>query len=320
MADSSAAVALFVFNRPQPTAQVYERIRAARPRRLLVVADGARASRPEDIELCRITRKVVSSPDWPCELLTNFSDENLGCRQRVSSGLDWIFQECEEAIVLEDDCVPSLSFFRFCGELLSRYRDDPRIMHISGDNFQDGSRRGEASYFCSRYTHSWGWATWRRAWCHYDSGMSWWPTARKQRWLEDILDDPGEAKYWDGIFQRLYLGQIDTWDYQWLFACWRQGGLSILPNVNLVTNIGIGADATHFKEADGTVGIAAHELESLVHPGQVVRDLEADRYTFRTHIRGNSEPGDRTWLREVRHRLALGARMKRMVFGSPDSL
>src|SRR5215831_13781675 len=167
-----APVALFVFNRPKLTATVYERIRAARPRRLLVVADGPRPFRPEDRQLCRATRQIVSAPDWACELLTNFADENLGCGRRMSSGLDWVFQQCSEAIILEDDCVPCESFFSFCSEMLNRYREDARIMHVSGNNFQDGRTRGRGSYFFSRYTLSWGWATWRRAWSHYDVKVS----------------------------------------------------------------------------------------------------------------------------------------------------
>jgi hypothetical protein len=308
-----APVALFIFNRPQLTAKLYERVRAARPRRLLVVADGPRGSRPADGPLCLATRQIVSAPDWPCELLTNFADENLGCGQRMSSGLDWVFQQCSEAIILEDDCIPCASFFTFCSEMLNRYRDDPRIMHVSGDNYQDGKTRGRGSYFFSRYTLSWGWATWRRAWRHYDLKVSAWPTAYRERWLESILEDPKEVRHWEDVFDRLYRGRIDTWDYQWLFTCWRQNGLSIHPNRNLVTNIGVGPDATHFKEGNSTLGLATHDLDELIHPDSIVRDEEADRLTFNEHIAPKPAPIDASWLRRAKQRLALRARAKRLV-------
>src|SRR6266568_1608199 len=290
---SLAPVALFIFNRPQLTAQVYERIRAARPSRLLIVADGPRADRHDEADLCVATRIIVTSPDWPCELQTNFAKQNLGCRARMSSGIDWVFEQCPEAIILEDDCLPGPSFLPFCTEMLTRFRDDDRIMHVSGDNFQDGNRRGTASYFFSRYSLSWGWASWRRAWKHYDVNISTWPQAFCAKWLESIMDDPEEVRYWDSIFDRQYLGKIDTWDYQWLYACWRHGGLAIQPNVNLVSNIGAGPDATHFKDGHTTIGIPTGELERLVHPEVVIRDRAADQYTIKEHIAmlQSSQPG-----------------------------
>jgi len=298
-------VALFVFNRPYLTAQVYERVRAARPSRLLVVADGPRPTRPEDCQLCETTRKIVSSPDWPCELLTNFAEENMGCRRRVSSGLDWVFDQCPEAIILEDDCIPSPSFFSFCSSMLSYYRDDSRIMHITGNNFQCGKRRGNASYFFSRYAHTWGWASWRRAWRHYDVDMKAWPIACQERWLASIMSDPAEIKYWTEILEGVYRGLIDTWDYQWMFACWSQAGLSIQPNVNLVTNIGSGPDALHFNEGHSTIGIPTCELAECIHPTETIPNNEADRFTFRKHILSK-----RNWFRDVRNTLALRTRMK----------
>jgi hypothetical protein len=309
----TAPVAFFVFNRPQLTAKVYDRIRAARPKRFLVVADGPRPTRPEDAELCRAARAIVSAPDWPCELLTNFADENLGCRRRLSSGLDWVFRRAPEAIILEDDCLPCASFFDFCSEMLNRYRDDSRIMHVSGDNYQDGSRRGKASYFFSRYPLSWGWASWSRAWRYYDANVSAWPTAYRERWLQSIMDNPAEIEYWEAIFDRLYRGQIDTWDYQWVFACWRQGGLSVLPNANLVSNIGVGPDATHFKDGHSTVGIPTHEMTEFVHPTEVIRDKEADRYTFEKHIGGPPAASRGNWLQEMKRSLALRTRVKHML-------
>jgi len=314
--NKSIPVALFVFNRPHLTAKVFERIRAARPEKLLVIADGPRPARPDDVQLCRATREIVGSPDWPCQLMTNFADENLGCRRRVSSGLDWAFQECSEAIILEDDCIPCPSFFGFCSEMLQHYRKDPRIVHIGGANFQDGKHRGEASYFFSRYPHTWGWASWRRAWRHYDVSISTWPEAREQAWLQSVLDEPREIKYWENIFERLHSAMIDTWDYQWVYICWRLGGLSILPNENLVTNIGVGPDATHLRDGHSTLGIPTRELVDFTHPVGMERDEEADRYTFEHHIAGRKEPASGSVLLTIRNILGLRTRINRLLAGT----
>jgi len=305
-------IALFVFNRPHLTTQVYERVRAARPSRLLVVADAPRANRPDDVQLCDATRKIVTSPDWPCELLTNFAEENLGARRRISSGLDWVFDLCPEAIILEDDCVPCPSFFSFCSNMLSCYREDTRIMHITGNNFQGGRRRGNGSYFFSRYAHTWGWASWRRAWRYFDVNMKAWPIARQERWLASVMDDPVEIKYWTGILEQAYRGLIEVWDYQWMFTCWSQSGLSIQPNENLVTNIGVGPDALHFKQGHSTIGIPTRELGKCVHPSVMMADREADRFTFRKHILRKQ-----SWFREMRNTLALRTRMTRLLRGAP---
>ncbi len=310
MKNEIAPVGFFVFNRPALTAQVFERVRAAKPRRLLVVADGPRPERSDDARLCEATRKIVTSPDWPCELITNFANENLGCRRRLSSGLDWVFDQCAEAIVLEDDCLPGSSFFTFCTDMLHRYREDHRVMHVSGDNFQDGNQRGSGSYFFSRYSLSWGWATWKRAWRFYDVKVAAWPAASKKSWLGTILDNPLERQYWTDVFDRLHRGEIDTWDYQWLFACWRYGGLSIQPNENLVTNIGAGPDATHFRGDHSTLGIPMRELDGCVHPDLVVRNEQADRYTFDHHIGGTMAGQNRSWFRKIRKRIALRTRVK----------
>ena len=293
-------VAVFIFNRPHLTQRVLDRIRQIRPTRLLIVADGPRQFRADDIEKCRQTRALFEHIDWKCERLTNYSEENLGCKKRVASGLDWVFHVCEEAIIVEDDCLPSLSFFSFCAELIERYRLNTRLMHISGDNFQQGQLRGQASYYFSRYAHVWGWASWQRAWRHYDVTMRTWPEMKRQQMLSTILDDPVERNYWTGIFDRGHAGLVDTWDYQWLYACWCQKGLSILPNVNLVTNIGSGADATHTKGEIGELEIPCYDLPALIHPSVVDRDAGADRFTFDEHYGGRQLRAEQSPRRRTR--------------------
>lgn len=273
-------VVFLIFNRPDVTAKVFEAIRAARPRKLLVVADGPRATKAGEAERCRATRAIVDRVDWDCEVRRNFSETNLGCMGRVSSGLDWAFGLEESAIVLEDDCVPHPTFFGFCQELLDRYREDARVMAIAGDNFQFGRRRGSSSYYFSRYNHCWGWASWRRAWRHFDAGMREWPAMRDGGWLMDVLGSARAADYWRRIFDAVSENRIDSWAYRWTFACWRESGLTCLPSVNLVSNIGFSGDATHTRGRDRYADMAVEAVETpLLHPPFVVRDSVADAYT-----------------------------------------
>ena len=298
------SVAFFIFNRPDTTARVFAEIAKARPPRLLVVADGARADRPGEREACLAARAVIERVAWPCEVLTNFSETNMGCKSRVSSGLDWVFEHVEEAIILEDDCLPHPSFFPFCDELLERYRTDERVMAISGDNFQRGRRRSPSSYYFSHYVHVWGWATWRRAWRHFDVEMKDWAALRETSWLRDTLGDESAARYWRSIFDQVAAGRVNTWDYQWLFACWANNGLSIAPEVNLVSNIGFGANSTHTVSVDEDVSnLPTSEMQfPLQHPHLMVRHREADDFESR-HV-FKCESADRRLSTRMRRRLA----------------
>src|SRR5918999_5944350 len=228
-------VAFIIFNRPEPTARVFAEIARARPSRLIVVADGPRTDVPGEAELCARARAVIKAVDWECEVVTEFSDRNLGCRTRVSSGLDFVFDIAEEAIILEDDCLPHPGFFSFCESLLERYRDNEKVMVISGDNFHGGRRYTPFSYFFSRFVHIWGWASWRRAWKHYDLEMKQWPKLRDTNWLNRMFERDRDAAYWREIFDKVAAHEINTWDYQWLFSCWSKDGLSITPEINLVS-------------------------------------------------------------------------------------
>lgn len=280
----STPIAFFIFNRPDLTRIVFEEIRKAQPYKLLVVADGARS--PEEAEKCEQTRAVIQQVDWECEILTNFSEVNLGCKRRVSSGLNWVFSEVEEAIILEDDCLPNPSFFNFCQTLLEKYRHDERIMMISGDNFQNGRNATQYSYYYSKYAHIWGWATWKRSWQYYDVNLSTWKESKASGLIRSICGDPYEQKYWTDIFDRVFNGEIDTWDYQWLYTCWSQHGLSILPSVNLISNIGFRADATHVVAQSPLANLSTTEIKEINHPPIMVRNWDADEYTFHDHYDG----------------------------------
>jgi len=276
------AVLFLVFNRPDTTKQVFETIRQARPKQLFVAADAPRAGWPDETKKCDAARQIATNVDWPCDVKTLFHKKNLGCRVAVSSAIDWFFKNVEEGIILEDDCLPNPTFFRFCHELLTRYRGDERVMVVSGNNFQFGNRRTDYSYYFSRYMHCWGWATWRKAWQYYDKDMESWPFVRDTGYLLDILQERQIIKYWLRVLEKAYRCEVDSWAYQWTFSCWVQSGLTILPNINLVSNIGFGEESTHTKGGGKNANIPAVEiLFPLKHPPLVIRDNEADRQTHK---------------------------------------
>jgi hypothetical protein len=278
----STPVAFIIFNRPDLTRIVFQSIRRAQPKTLLVVADGPRND-SERVK-CNSARSIIDSVDWDCEVIKNYSEVNLGCRDRVSSGIDWVFSQVEEAIILEDDCLPSDSFFGFCEMMLDCYRDDRRIMMISGNNFQVYRDRLPSShaysYYFSKYVHVWGWATWRRAWELYDVNMSSWPFFKEENLNNSLSADPVEILFWQDIFERVSVGEIDTWDYQWVYACFHQNSMSIMPSVNLISNIGFRADATHTLSDSPWSNLPTEELDEIVHPVFMMCDRDSDTYTF----------------------------------------
>ena len=286
----NAPIAFIIFNRPRHTAESFAAIRAQKPSKLLIIADGPRPGHPTDSERCGETREIVANIDWPCEVLRNYSDVNLGCKLRVSSGLDWVFDQVERAIVLEDDCIPHADFFSYCDALLDRYETDPRVWVITGNNFQHGKKRGDASYYFSKFNHCWGWATWRRAWKHYRVDIPFWPEWQATADWRKKLPDPVERTVWSGLLDRVQRGEIDTWDYQWTACVWYHGGLTATPNVNLVTNIGFGPDATHTVSSGDQDGLPIYPLGMLTHPKQVKQNLVADRHVFNHNFGGLEHP------------------------------
>ena len=275
-----SAVLLLVFNRPDTTRQVFEAIRSARPPRLYVVADGPHANRP-GAERCAEVRRIATAVDWPCEVRTLFREQNLGCQMGVSGGITWFFENEQEGIILEDDVLPVGSFFDYCDELLERYRNDDRVALVSGCNLISNRFKPTDSYFFSRQTHIWGWASWRRVWKHCDISMKDWPEWRDGNGLARISNGSWLfSAYWRDIFDDTYNGKIDSWAYPWTFTCWRLGLLSALPAENQTHNLGFGSDATHTTGATPD-----HVLESvprvlafpLIHPALVERQTEADK-------------------------------------------
>jgi len=261
-------VVLIAFNRPELTRVVFERIASVRPKRLLVVADGPRPSRAGEAELCRRVRDIATNVTWPCQVQTCFSEINLGCKRRVISGLNWVFDNVEEAIVLEDDVLPDISFFRFCDELLVRYRGDSRISMISAFNVVETEVPNDWSYYYSKLTHIWGWATWRDSWRRYDENLARWPEIKRAGLMNSLFPNGKQRQFWTSIFDRMHSGTgPDTWDFQWAYTNLMSHTLSIVPRVNLVRNIGFGPDATHTKDPDDGPALQAKTLPfPLIHP------------------------------------------------------
>jgi hypothetical protein len=272
-------VAFMIFNRPETTEQVFAAIAAAKPATLLVIADGPRRGHAEDPAKCAATRAIIERVDWACDVRTNYAEANLGLRARGSSGITWVFEQVEEAIILEDDCLPDPTFFPFCEELLERYRDDPRVGHINGFSAQNGERQTPYSYYFSGDLFVWGWASWRRAWQHYDVNMIAWPELRDPRWLHGMYNgrSPRETQR---IWRYLYRNELDAWDFQWIFACWSQSMLTITPYTSMVANVGFGASATGSVLRNKLTGVEARAIPlPLVHPPYVARDPWAEEIT-----------------------------------------
>lgn len=272
-------IAFVTFNRPGPTKKSFQQIRSARPSKLFLISDAPRADRPGETELVQECRRIVDQVDWPCDVHKIYATANMGCGRRISSGISEAMEQVDRLIILEDDCVASPSFFPYCDELLDRYQDDQRVMAITGNNFQMGVQRTRASYYFSKYPHCWGWATWRRAWKHFQLDIPDWPEFRDSGHLAAICTGSREIEYWTKIFDNVHAGKSDSWAYPWTFCCWLHHGLTALPSVNLVSNIGFGEDATHTQKTIPMSSLPAGTMDTIVHPNSVARHFAADSFT-----------------------------------------
>ncbi len=276
------AITFIIYNRPDKTKIIFESIKQIQPDKLFLIADGPNQNRSNDQEKCAAVRKIIEEINWPCEVYKNYAETNMGCKKRVVTGLNWVFEYVEDTIILEDDCLPDPSFYLYCQELLDYYRNNERVMIISGNNFQNGKRRGSGSYFFSRIAHIWGWATWKRAWKYYDVDMKSFPSFCEQNTIANVFRQKKMQTHWMSLFKNSIATQIDTWDYQLLFMLWANNGISITPQVNLVRNIGFGPDALHTKNENSVLSkLQTHSLKiPLVHSNKPEVNEKADLYTF----------------------------------------
>jgi len=278
-------ILFLIFNRQDTTTQVFEAIKNIKPAHLYIAADGPRMAKPCEFEKCQETRNIVlNGIDWDCEVKTFFRDDNLGCGKAVSSAITWFFENVEEGIILEDDCLPHPDFFPYCATLLERYKDNSQIMFIGGGNFQNGIQRGDSSYYFSAYSHVWGWASWRRAWEKYDFTLE----SISYEKFEDILSIYFQSEKvkesWKLIFNKMKNNMIDTWDFQLAFSIWANNGICIIPNVNLISNIGFGEDATHTLAISEVANMPTLGIIPLQHLQNILIDKKADKYYFENFV------------------------------------
>lgn len=276
-------ILLIIFNRPDTTAKVFDVIKKIKPVKLYIAADGPRINKPGEEKLCEATRNIISSIDWPCEVKTKFQEKNLGCKYGPITAIDWLFANEERGIILEDDCLPDESFFPFCENLLDKYQNINEVMHISGNNFQNGILRGDkkSSYYFSKYTHSWGWATWRGSWAMFDNAIKIFDQFDTDDKIKSIPIGKQAQNFWIKNLRHSMRGN-DSWDSLWMYTVWLNNGLAILPQTNLVSNIGFGDNATHTKEVNKSSEIKMVPIDIIKHPEVTLQDVEADNYTFLT--------------------------------------
>lgn len=271
-------ILFIIFNRPDITRITFEKIREFKPTKLFISADGPRRNHSKDAQLCWEARKVKEGVDWDCELKTRYLKHNLGCAKAVSSAVDWFFGHEEEGIILEDDCIPDYDFFNFCSSLLDNYREDTRVFTISGANYLLNSPVTDYSYHFSKYFHSWGWATWRRAWQKFDFEMKTWPEVKEKNLLLNVLHDQSAVDRWEWQLDMTKKGYIDSWAYRFCLSSFINHGLHIVPKHNLIKNIGFDTEeATHTRGASPFAELETYPIEQqLHHPPYVIVNQEAD--------------------------------------------
>ncbi len=272
---SRTPVLILAFNRPKQLHELISTLRRTKPSIIYCAQDGPRKSHPSDLQKCAAVTKVWDEIDWKCEKHFLIRKMNLGCQRGVSGAVSWFFSTEELGIILEDDCIPHPTFFRFCEEILHAYRDDERVMHISGNSFQKKHKKG---YRFSQYPHCWGWATWKRAWDKFDVQMQDWPNYKELNWLLVRFPSPLSRFFWTKLFDGVHRKQIDSWAIPWVYSIWSQNGLCIQPNMNLVTNIGFGKDSTHTPDSSSPLAnISTHSMFfPLQHPKKVIIDQNAE--------------------------------------------
>ena len=263
-------ILFLVFNRLDTTQLVFEEIRKIAPLKLYIASDGPRDNREgENKKVESVRNFIIQSIDWNCEIKTLFRDENLGCGKAVSGAITWFFKNEEMGIILEDDCLPSKSFFLYCKELLEKYKDDTRIFHIAGNNPLTVTKT-EYSYYFARIQHCWGWASWKRAWDHYSYNITDLDNFISKKIINKIFHNNNYKKYWINIFLQMSNHEIDTWDYQWTYTIFKNNGLCINPSLNLISNIGFNDDATHTVD-NGSIfnNQKRYEIITIKHPSKI---------------------------------------------------
>jgi hypothetical protein len=281
-------ILFLIFNRPDPTKLVFEEIRKLKPKSLYIAADGPREGNSNDIAKCAQTRKLVETIDWNCEVKRLYRDENLGCGKAISSAITWFFDIVEMGIILEDDCLPHPHFFAFCETMLKKYKDIDSIKFIGGTNYQIYSNKLQCSYYFSSYSHVWGWATWRRVWKEYDFSLKNITYKKFKNVLNNYSDNRSYKRYWKFIYKKIKHKLIDTWDFQLSISILYNNGLSIIPNNNLIKNLGFSNDATHtFLTTDKRENLKLEGILPIIFNEKIEQNKMADNYYFKNYEKNN---------------------------------
>lgn len=270
-------VLFLVFNRLDTTKQVFAKIREIQPRQLFIGADGARPEKEGEKEKVEAVRKyVLDNIDWDCEVKTLFREKNLGCGVAPAEAITWFFENVEQGIILEDDCLPDLSFFTFCEELLNYYKDEERVMHIGGNNYFN--KKNKSSYYFSNYIHPpHGWASWRRAWKNYDYTMSKLNDFITKEKIAQIITNKEVQQYWIDYFNYHIDTYLDAWDTQWQLELWLRNGVAIMPYLNLVANLGYNNEGTHTKNSEHRSNISLlFPIEKIIYQQSLLVDEKYD--------------------------------------------
>lgn len=277
------AVVVFLYRRPALVRELLLILREQKPKRVWLVADGPKDG-AEKVLCEEARRQAEGAINWPCEVRRLYAERNLGLKERIETGLDAVFAQEEQALILEEDCHPTSDFFPFCEAMLEKYRNDRRIGAISGNCFLPKEIALTTDYYFSHYLHIWGWATWARAWNAYDRRRWSWP---KQgfRWFFPATDLKEET-YWNRIFGRIASGHFSTWDYGWISCFWMNGWVSITPAQNLVRNAGFGPDATNTQDVSVETGMERHGrlTPPFRGPNEIHADSVLDRAVFQNHL------------------------------------
>jgi hypothetical protein len=276
-------VLFIIFNRKNSTEKVFEQIRLVKPKQLFIAADGPRKYIPGEDKKCENIRSwILENIDWNCEIKTLFRDQNIGCGRGPSEAITWFFEHVNEGIILEDDCLPNISFFKFCDENLNKYRNYDNISIISGNNFQIRQPMIIGSdYYFSVFPSTWGWATWKRSWDGFDYHIRKWKTIEQKEFLNFLFREKQYQGWWKWYLDKIYNEQPDDmWDFQFYFHCIERKQLAVIPGANLVSNIGHGPMASHTTNKGGYFdSIPAYELEfPLKHPDKIQRNYDADLF------------------------------------------
>jgi hypothetical protein len=277
---SSTPVVFFLFRRPDTTRKVFSAIQNAKPSTLFLISDGPRQGIDKERDLCEESRRVVDTIDWPCKVTRIYSETNLGLRDRILTGLDAVFETVDQAIILEDDCLPTESFFSFCHQLLDRYKSASEVAIISGFNFAPNNK-SDNDYFFSKHTGIWGWATWAHVWRSFRQApqVETWSMEEFNAVRHTFTD---RARFSEFVRLAQKGATLNTWDIS--LAMWvRQNNmLTVVPRINMISNIGFGHEATHTKfEAFDLEAQAGNFVGELKHPKDISWGFKDERSAFR---------------------------------------